>query len=305
MTPNAPRRPLPLSVTIMLLFLFAIPSSGQIVVNEIMFDPATIGEESGAEYVELLNIGPSAVEVAGWKLFDRSDRAQATIPASTPPILPGEYLVIASDSTIYTRFPALRDAANVVTIGKSSFSLNLDDDEVRIQDGSGETIDSINYFSDWHWSELAGTRGISLERISSSGSSADARNWSSCVASSGGTPGAGNSRSLGVRQSDATLAAIPDILSPDNDGRDDFCRISWRIPRSASIITITLHDRHGRLMTRIVDNEPAPSEGETIWNGLNQRGEALPPGIYLLLLEAYDGSGEGVIAAKTKIIIAG
>ncbi len=306
MKPIAQWRPLPrLLATLLLLASGTTPSTAQVVINEFMFDPVTLDEESSAEYVELLNTGPAAVAVAGWKLFDRSERAQATIPTTVRPLQPGAYLVIASDSTIYRIFPALRDSSNVVVINRASFSLNLAGDEVRIRDADGKLIDSVAYISGWHWSELAGTRGIALERISWSAASTDARNWSSCVAPTGGTPGAVNSRSLGMRQSHATLAATPDIISPDSDGHDDFCRISWQIPRSASLVTITIYDRHGRLMTSILDHQPAPAEGETIWNGTNERGEPLPPGIYLLLLEAYDGSGAEMVVAKGKVIVAG
>ena len=270
-----------------------------IIINEIMFDPVPIDEESGSEYIELHNISAEPIEVAGWKLYDRSERAQATIPLATAAIPGGGYLLVASDSSIYRAFPALRDSTNVVTINRSSFSLNLDEDDVRLRDGSGRTIDSVTYRSDWHWSELAGTRGISLERISPGGSSTDRRNWSSSVASAGGTPAGRNSRALELRATEATLAATPDILSPDNDGRDDFTRISWRLPRAASIITIALYDRHGRLLTRIIDNEPAAAVGETIWNGLDRRGERVPPGIYLLMLEGGD------VVAKSKVVVAG
>jgi hypothetical protein len=271
-----------------------------VIINEIMFDPVVIDEESSAEYIELLNIGDEPIEVAGWRLYDRSERAQATIPLSTEAIPSGGYLLVASDSSIYEAFPALRDSTNVVTINRSSFSLNLEEDDVRLRDGSGHTIDSLTYRSDWHWSELAGTRGISLERISSSGASTDRRNWSSSVAPSGGTPAARNSRSLEIRATESTLAITPDILSPDNDGHEDFTRISWNLPRAASIITIALYDRHGRRITRIVDNEPAAAIGETIWNGLDGRGEPVSPGIYLVILEAG-----GSVSARGKVIVVG
>jgi hypothetical protein len=273
-----------------------------VVVNEIMFDPLDIAGESGAEYIELHNRSSRMVMLAGWQIEDGSHRVQALLPVQDLP--PGGYVVIAGDSTLYGAFPNLRDSTNVILTGSASLSLNNDEDDIVLRNASGTPIDSVHYSGSWHRSGQGGTKGIALERISAGGSSTDRRNWSSSVASPGGTPGSINSISIPVTASDATLAVSPETISPDGDGFEDFARVTYRLPSTTSRIIVDLYDRRGHHVRQIASNEGAGAEGELILDGYDDAGRPLAPGIYLLRLESYDEGGTGLTIARATVVIA-
>lgn len=272
----------------------------QVIVSEIMYDPVT---GRGSEYVELFNSGVAAVSLRNWKLHDATGKSITTLPRSES-IEPGGYLVIAADSLLYMQFPLLLDSPSVLLLGRSSLGLNSSGDEVVLRDASGNTVDSVSYLPAWHRPDLDDDDGTSLERASASAPSTDGRSWSSSVARAGGTPGAANSIALEARVADAEIAVEPATVSPDADGFEDVTRISWRLPLRTARIMITLHDRQGRLIDRIVNNELAGPEGEVIWRGYDPHGMPLPPEIYVIAIEAFDPVGIALVAARTGIVVA-
>ncbi len=275
-----------------------------VVINEIMFDPRTVDGVDGAEYVELLNSDSTAISVGGWSIHDATGRERGRIPTTTPMLSPGGLIVVASDSTILRDFPELAGAPNLVVLGLSSLSLNNSGDDVVLFDESGSTIDSVAYDAHWHWSELTRTDGVSLERLSASASSCDARTWSSCVDRTGGTPGRQNSRSVPPSTTGARLGTSSETVSPDGDGFEDFMRISWTLPVTRARIVLDVLDPTGAQMVRIASNEPTAAHGELIWDGTDRHGLPLPFGPYVLRLEAFDSQGRGLMTATRVVVVA-
>ena len=286
----------------LLLTLRRSPPDSGLVITEIMYDPLPVGGESGAEYVEVYNAGSRPVPLAGWSITESSGQ-QRLIPEGAPSIRPGGYGLIASDSLIHQHYPDLLDSSNVIILGKD-LGLNLNGDEVVLRNPDGRTVDSIGYDNDRHWNRIGDTKGISLERIDMEGGSNDPRNWSSCVAPAGGTPGAPNSRSVPVSTEDALLSVLPETISPDGDGFEDFTRITYRLPAPASRIVITFYDRQGRRAARPINNEPSAAEGSFIWDGTDDDGRPLPIGIYVVRIESYGEEGTGITTAQRTIVVA-
>ncbi len=275
-----------------------------IVLNEIMFDPLSVGPRAGAEYVELRNVTAAAINVAGWRVYDATLRPQVTVPATAPAIAPDGYLLLASDTTIYVRFPWLRDSANVVVLRRSGFSFNADEEELTLRNRAGALVDRVAYRGSWHRPDLGDTKGIALERISAGAASGDARNWSSSAAAAGGTPAARNTLDVPVTVSEALLTAEPATVSPDGDGFEDFTRIAYRLPAMGGVMLATVYDRLGRRVRTIANNEPAAAEGEIVWDGRDDDRRALEPGIYLVRLAAYDDRGARFHVACATVIVA-
>lgn len=291
-----------------LCLLLLIPPSmraeARIVITEIMFDPLPAGRKSGAEYVELYNSGTLSANVVGWKLYDATGKAQATLPAHTPAIEPGGRLLLASDTTLFFRFPYLRDSSNVLTFNLSSFGLNADGDEIVLRDMDGRVIDSLAYASNWHRRDFGEMKGIALERISMTASSTDSRNWSSSAAPLGGTPAALNTVAIAPVAYRAELTVDPPTVSPDGDGYNDFSRVSYRLPSRNARITALVYDRHGRPVRHLASNEPAAAQGELIWDGRDDDGRPLAPGIFVVRVESYDDDGRKLLTARGTAIVA-
>ncbi|RMD50943.1 MAG: hypothetical protein D6830_01500 [Ignavibacteria bacterium] len=136
-------------------FLPLIPSylRGDVIVNEFMIYPAP-GEP---EWIELLNISNDTVNIFDWQIADQlTHPSQRIINNSEVKLLPGEYLVIAKDSSIYDFH---RHIPSKVII--SDFpNMNNDADAIIIKDANGISVDSVFYDQSWDI-----MRGYSFERI--------------------------------------------------------------------------------------------------------------------------------------------
>ena len=91
------------------------------------YDPSPSGGENAYEWVELLNVGSTAVSLEGWPLAD--NRASDEIPPST--LGSGEFLVVAGGDGFAELFPDF--AGRLVTIGGSiGNGLGNTGDQVRL-----------------------------------------------------------------------------------------------------------------------------------------------------------------------------
>jgi prepilin-type processing-associated H-X9-DG protein len=122
----------------------------QVVINEIRANEP--GSDTAGEFVELINIGGTAVNIGGWTLSDGT-AVRHTFAAGTM-LDPGRAVVVfASASAI----PA--GLSNAVAASSGGLSLSNSGDTVTIRDGGGVIRNSFAYTSG-----LAGTDGVSLNR---------------------------------------------------------------------------------------------------------------------------------------------
>ena len=149
-----------------------------IAINEIMYAP-----QIGPEWIECMNLLHDTLSLSGWKVGDATT-ARVEFATSGGKAAPGEYFIIAKDTSIRSAFPNVKGE-----IFKASFpSLNNDGDAVVILDPADFMIDSVAYRSSW-----GGTGGKSLERVDTSVSSLEMLNWGSSHDPAGATPGFVNS----------------------------------------------------------------------------------------------------------------
>lgn len=275
------------------------------VINEIMYAPLT----GNAEYVEFMNASDHAVDVMDWVIRDMpsSTGAVNVFRLSRVPrqVGPGEYVVLASDSSIFRTFPQLMDGALVTIAGQSSLSLNNEGDAVTLIDIAGGVIDSVAYIPAWHNPGVQDTRGRSLERIHHTLVSHDARSWSTSAHPAGGTPGRKNSIAASTLPQKSRLSALPNPFSPDADARDDHTIIRYEVALQVSMIRVRIYDARGRLIRTLANNEPSGPEGMLVWDGSDDSGRKARMGIYVISLEAIDDRGGVLETAKGTVVLAG
>jgi hypothetical protein len=279
-----------------------------LIINEIMYEPLT-GQN---EWIELYHRGESSVNLARWRFTDRPTAGGSvnsfTITTQSRTIQPGDFILIAADSTIVSFFAELRSpplGVHVFILNRSSgFSLNNDGDDVILYDAAGRVVDSVSYSTRWHLPDVTDTRGRSLERISPDGDSNDPRNWSTCAARSGGTPARPNSVFTTAPPSGATLSLSPNPFSPDGDGFEDFCAIRYNLPTSTSTISVKVFDIKGRLIRTLANSDLAGAQGEIIWDGFDDAKQRVRIGPYIVYLEALDSRGGTVATAKAVVVVA-
>lgn len=275
-----------------------IPQS--LVINEIMYEPLS----GNAEFVELLNRSSDTIDVTDWKLMDQpsssGNRAMISLSKQRRRVPPNGYVVVGSDSSLFTQFPL--PAGSLVVIS-NSLSLNNSGEDLVLVDLTGTQIDSVRYSPSWHLKNVS-TVGRSLERINPHGNTIDARNWSSSVATSGASPAQTNSIYLASSALGSGMTLTPNPFSPDGDGFEDFLSINYSLPTNSATLRVRIYDVTGRLIRRLAQNEPSQSSGSIIWNGLDDEGNRVRIGMYVVLLEAFDNFGGTVKTMKDVAVVA-
>jgi hypothetical protein len=175
-----------------------LPAHGDIIINEILYQPAGPPENPGREYIELYNSNASPVNVSGWK-FTRG--VDFTFPNGTTVPANGYLVVAANLSTFQSVYPSVTNV-----IGSWSGSLANTAEEIRLENLFGEVEDEVTYadsgdwalrirepiFGGWDWTSAANGGGRSLELRNPNLDNSCGQNWGdSSVA--GGTPGSPNS----------------------------------------------------------------------------------------------------------------
>jgi beta-lactamase superfamily II metal-dependent hydrolase len=132
------------------VFTITASGPGQVIINEILANE--VGSDTSTEFVELVNVGGTSVDISGWKLWD-ADAARHTFPTGTV-LAPGQALVVFADAT---GIPG--GLSNAVAASTGALSLNNTGDSVVLKNASKKTVTSYNYAA-----SLADTDGVSMNR---------------------------------------------------------------------------------------------------------------------------------------------
>jgi hypothetical protein len=269
-----------------------------------MFDPLP----GYSEYIELYNRSNRSVNLKLWKFNDmRNQEGKAnfiTLLNSDFELSPGEYLLIAPDSTILNYFKKDDSLDFKLIILNKSLSLNNDFDDVVITDLTGKIIDSVRYSSTWHSPILLAKKGRSLEKVNPDLPSAERSSWTSSSSIKGGTPGRKNTAfvEIGGKPSTGKITVTPNPFSPDGDGFEDVCIISYALPFNSALISVKIFDSYGRLVKTLATSQYSSREGNLIWDGSDDGGKILRIGIYIILFEATSENGEKFTQKLTVVL---
>jgi flagellar hook assembly protein FlgD len=134
--------------------------------------------------------------------------------------------------------------------------------------------------------------GVALERIDYNAATQSADNWHSAATSAGyGTPGYKNSQyriNVGVQ---GTIKLSPEIVSPDNDGQDDFATLDYQFPEAGYVANITIFDAAGRPVRYLQRNALCGTTGSFRWDGLGEKNQQLAIGVYVVFTEVFNLKG--------------
>jgi hypothetical protein len=165
-----------LLVSLGTFFEFGEADSGDVAINEFMYDP---GDEY-SEFVELVNRSGTNFNLQDWTFNDNSG-SQKTI-TNDPFILgPGRFVTLVPDSTIPENF-GVQNFLRVTGFP----ALNYSTDQLVLKNADGLTIDSLQYFSSW------GGEEVSLERRRTDITPNHPANWGDSPAANYATPGRAN-----------------------------------------------------------------------------------------------------------------
>lgn len=288
---------------------FGIPNeigTGEILINEILFDPIS----PGVDYVELYNCSNKTFDLRELKLGvikeNFPDPADTTLKAITEDsrlFLPQSYLLLSTDAYTVGR----QYECNILDyVDMASFpSYPNAGGEAFLMSRQGVVIDQMAFSEKIHYPLLKETKGVSLERVAWDAPSDQLDNWHSAVeAVHFGTPGYANSM-MAVDQSDEMENPIciePSVFSPDGDGVDDNCLITYKLNENGNTMNAYLFNVEGQLVRHLVKGELTGQEGGFVWNGLDSQGNRVPLGVYIVIVEVFDMNGKVEKYKKTVVV---
>ncbi|TSA42609.1 MAG: hypothetical protein D4R55_02285 [Chitinophagaceae bacterium] len=270
----------------------SMADSLDVVINEILFNPRA----GGVDYVELYNRSTKIIDLKKLSLANRNSTAQISniFPLSSfgNLLLPGMYVVVTADASLVKR--------DYICLNPESFtepssmpSFNDDQGDVVLLNEQGKIVDELAYDAKWHFKLIDNPEGVSLERINVDAPTQQSDNWHSAASSVGyGTPTYKNSQ---FHLDDATsgeLKLSPEIISPDNDGIDDVASLEYQLPTPGWVANITIFDAAGRIVRYLQRNALCGIKGNFRWDGLGEKNQALPVGIYIFLTELFNLEGK-------------
>jgi hypothetical protein len=276
------------------MIAFGLPEKvekGDLQFNELLFNPLP----GDADYIELFNTSDKIINASDLYLVSVNETGifSSPVPVSDEnrSLLPGSYLAITTDRRSVleryfssepeyifpvTQFPSLPDQSGHLIL----YNREL------------EKIDEVIYNEKMHYPLLAGYEGISLEKVRPAVLSIDSKNWHSASEVSGwGTPGAPNSIFTGEPSGDGIIVLSSTKITPDNDGNEDFLVIDLKPGGNGNVVTIKIYDETGALVRKLTENLLAGNQASLTWDGTDANGALVNRGIYIVLIEVFDDTG--------------
>lgn len=287
---------------------FVLPdtaSVGNIILNEILFNSKG---STQSEFVELYNntndryFNLVDYQIGNYNLSLDTIGTLRDITERQSILYPNEYVFISRNvAEVRSFYPSAATKfgieANIPAMTNSSGSVILFKKKENI------VLDRFDYEEDFHFPVLRDVKGVSLERIDYDLDGNRPDNWQSAAENAGfATPGAKNSQNKRSFISEDLFAIEPKIFSPDNDGFDDVSIFSYNLDASGYAANITIYSQQGAIVSQLVRNQLVGTEGNYIWDGVNDRGEKVPVGIYIVFFEFFAPDGDVIREKKTCVV---
>jgi hypothetical protein len=271
---------------------FVLPQAavpGDIIINEILFNPRPLG----VDFVEVYNASQKTIDLRGWSVSNLdtdSIENPKLISAEALLIYPDEYRVFTERSGVLkSEYPAAHEGVFFET---DLPPFNDDAGSVAMTDAAGATIDSFVYTDRMHAVFIKDDEGVSLERISGSEGAGEAQNWRSASSDAGyATPGYINSNVRPVFfLDDGSVRVEPEIFQPEMVSQD-FTRISYRFDQGGFVANIKIFDQQGRPIKSVAQNALLGTEGFFRWDGDLDNGSRARMGYYMVWFEIFNAEG--------------
>jgi hypothetical protein len=282
--------------------LFA-PLSGDVVVNEVLFNPPP----NGADFVEIYNLSDKIFDLRQMKLANRDkDNAVAAIQSVAQPhyLYPHDYAVFTADLDAVRQFYSVPFPEKVAVL-KALPSYPDAEGCVVLLSENEEVVDEFLYSEKMHSGFIDKPEGISLERVNPAVAAAERANWQSAAQDAGfATPTFRNSQfndSAGDRVQTFSLRYT--TFSPDGDGYQDVLFIDYNLPADGYEASLTVYDIQGRVVRSLGKNVWLGMSGALSWDGTRDNGQRALSGLFIVFIQCYDVRGN-VSAYKLPCAIA-
>ncbi len=280
-----------------------LPARNDLVINEILFNPLP----DGFDFIEIYNRSEKTIDLKEILIASYDDEKLEfntieTITGDGHLIFPQDYIVITEDSESVQLQYMTTNPEGFINVDDLP-GYNDDKGRVILLDRWQNEIDNLGYDEDMHFDLLATIEGVSLERINYDRDTDDKTNWHSASELVGfATPGYENSQYMDVGDIEDEVSVEPEIFSPDNDGFEDFANISFTLDESGYVANIKIFDSKGRLVRYLANNQLLGINGVISWDGLDEKNQKAPVGIYVVFIEIFDLDGN-VKQFKESVVV--
>lgn len=267
-----------------------LPKSGELVINEVLFNP----KDDGVDFLEILNLSDTIFDLSFCQIGNKKQIYQ--LPTFI--LYPDSCVAITKDSLILCEQFSCVSPSNILEVEKMLPLLN-DSGYIRLL---ADTIllDTLFYKEDMHHVLLDDVEGLSLER------SLDGSFYSASTILRA-TPGSKNSIVIKAENDtefipdfdeetpqqdslyhffvDSSVTSIYDVEFPQN------VNLRYRLRNSARI-TAKIYTLSGYSVYTLVESELLHGEGKFHWDGRDENSAILPVGMYVIVVEIYNENGE-------------
>lgn len=285
---------------------FGIPQvieAGDIVINEILFNPVS----NGYDFVELYNRSTKILDLANVKILEQDPNDTSTysdnaiITTSSFLVMPGSYVVLTENvEQIKQQYITENPGALIHVSGMPNYP---DDEGIVELQLTLTRIDKLYYDNAWHFPLLDNEDGVSLERIDYNNTTQLQSNWHSASANVGfATPTYKNSQFIGNAHGESVVTIQPEIFTPDEDGNNDVTTINYTFDKPGYMLSIKIFDANGRLIRTLLNNEMVSDICTYTWDGITEGKEKARTGIYIIYSEVFDVQGK-TKRYKNKVVL--
>jgi len=262
-------------------------SPKQIVINELLPNPAT----DGSEYFELYNRSEEALSMSGLSVaIRRSDGSLSTkypLSSVSAKIEANGFALLTKSKSGVTQFFKILAPQNIHEVEKLPILANTASTLVLLRSADETVIDEVSYSSKWHSSSVKDEKGVALERISPDDDSQSASNWTSAAEVSGfGTPGYQNSQFGRANTEDKSTG----ISAPEWIEEEGAYFITYKMEKSGFACRAYIFDLSGRRVGTVIDRQTLGTQGRISWDGF-ANGHSLHEGVYVFFAELYHDDG--------------
>jgi hypothetical protein len=277
------------------------PKEGELVINEILFNPFADGED----FVEIYNASENNLQLQNLKISNETNRQFQIIEGYY--ILPAKRMVaISSDVQALIDIYSPPDSALLYKHTLPTY--NLDKGNVSIWSAKGTLLDSFNYNQNRHHLLIDKTdvKGVSLEKIKSTALDNTTSNWHSAAkAGNYATPGYKNSntsRETSSSTSTEYFTLDEKVFSPNGDAIKDILIMQYKLPSSGYIANIDVYNSEGFKVKNLTKNELLGQEGVITWDGQDDNGDQARMGIYIISGNVFDINGSSISIKKDCVL---
>ncbi|RIW18703.1 hypothetical protein D0X99_03205 [Algoriphagus lacus] len=284
------------------LILSSRPQPGDVILNEVLFDP----KSGDPKFVELRNTSKKFLNLDSWALanFDDFGKPDQIREFGKEGLIlnPEGYLAISTDiNRLKLSYPKSA-SGNLLQIPLLP-SYPISGGTVVLISPEGKIFETFTYNEDFHHPLLRDSKGVSLERISHFSEASLPSNWQSASGNEDfGTPGRKNSQIIEGDLNGNMIQIEPEVFDPEGSSGPAFASIQYQLDQTGWVGTFQIYSVGGQLIQTLAQNQVLGTSGIFTWTGTDSAGNRVRMGYYVLVVELYEPSGRTNLIKKTIVV---